>query len=396
MASDTSAESKQWYFDHAAPGVYLQDTFRLPQRSMFATGVPIFIGLVSDPSPEIQEEKVPAPHMLSLWGHFGLHIGTPTDDCWLAYAVRGFFENGGGWCYVLVLKDNSIGSMEEGLAIVAQMNTVDLVCAPDLVRDRSTAFDLQQMLIIHCETAGDRFAILDSRVGDSKEDVWNQWRAIDGKNGAIYYPWVRVQGFGGKTALVPPCGYVVGVYARTDHSRGVHKAPANEVLQGVLGLERSISDDDQAFLNSNRVNCLRFFPGRGIRVWGARTLSGSDEWTYVNVRRLFLTAVRWMDWHMGFAIFEPNDATLWARIERVLNHYFLKVYRQGALKGHNPGEAFYVKCDAETNPPQVREAGLVVTEVGLAPAVPYEFVVVRLIHGASGVTISGPFRPEQT
>ena len=175
----------------------------------------------------------------------------------------------------------------------------------------------------------------------------------------------------------------------------MHKAPANEVLQGVVGLERLLSNDDQAFLNPKRVNCLRSFPGRGIRVWGARTLSGDDAWTYVNVRRLFLTAVRWVDWNMGAVVFEPNDARLWARIERDLNSYFLEVYRRGALKGRSPQEAFYVKCNAQTNPPEVRELGQVVTEVGLAPAVPYEFVVVRLIHGASGVSISGPVRPEQ-
>jgi hypothetical protein len=116
---------------------------------------------------------------------------------------------------------------------------------------------------------------------------------------------------------------------------------------------------------------------------------------YVNVRRVFLTAVRWIEWHMGDVAFEPNDSTLWARIERELKVYFLQVYRHGALKGRTPQEAFYVRCNAETNPPELRDLGQVVTEIGLAPALPYEFVVVRLIHGASGVSISGPIRPEQ-
>ena len=398
MGSGTSLENKNWYFENEAPGVYLQDTFRLPRRSTFSTGVPVFLGLMPNPSNLIQQELKESKyvaHMLSLWGHFGPYIGNPSQDCWLAYAVRGFFENGGRRCFVVVLKDDSMQSLENGLQAISHMNTVDLVCVPDLVRNRDTAFDLQQLVVNHCETAGDRFAILDSRLGDSRDDVWKQWSAIDGRNGAIYYPWVKVHGFEARTALVPPSGYVAGVYARTDDARGVHKAPANEVLQGVLGLEWLLSHDDQAFLNPKRVNCIRSFPGRGIRVWGARTLSGDDAWTYVNVRRLFLTAVRWINWHMGFAVFEPNDARLWARIERQLNRYFLKVYRQGALKGRTPQEAFYVKCNAQTNPREFQDLGLVVTEVGLAPAVPYEFVVVRLIHGASGVTISGPFRPEQ-
>jgi phage tail sheath protein FI len=195
--------------------------------------------------------------------------------------------------------------------------------------------------------------------------------------------------------LVPPSGHVAGIYARTDATRGVHKAPANEVIEGVLRLERNITNADQDYLNPKRVNCLRSFPGRGIRVWGARTLGLYDAWTYVNVRRVFLTAVRWINWHMGAVVFEPNDAKLWARIERDLNTYFIEQYRKGALKGRSPQESFYVKCNAETNPPELRESGQVITEIGLAPANPYEFVVVRLIHGASGVSISGPIRPEQ-
>ncbi|MGO9272719.1 MAG: phage tail sheath subtilisin-like domain-containing protein [Terriglobia bacterium] len=120
---------------------------------------------------------------------------------------------------------------------------------------------------------GDRFAILDSRPGDSPERVWQQWWSINGKNGALYYPWIKVRGFQGGYLLVPPCGHVAGVYARTDRWPGMHKAPANEILEGVVDLERQLTDADQADLNPKRINCLRSFPGRGIRVWGARTLS---------------------------------------------------------------------------------------------------------------------------
>lgn len=395
MGKGTSAQDKNPFLSYGAPDVYLERVFQLPRRTEFLTGVPAFLGCV--PGSELSSKELkPIPHMLSLWAHFTRYIvPRPAQDCWLAYAVRGFFENGGRRCYVVVLKDGSAESLQEGLQAIADHNSIDLICTPDTVRDREAAFELQQLVVSHCELAGDRFAILDSRLGDSKEHVWEQWSAIDGKNGALYYPWLRVHGFDGGAALVPPCGYVAGVYARTDISRGVHKAPANEVLQGVLQVERLLSNEDQAFLNPKRVNCIRSFPGRGIRVWGARTLSGNDAWTYVNVRRIFLTAVRWIDWHMGDVVFEPNDATLWARIERELNVYFLGVYRKGGLKGRTPEEAFYVKCNAKTNPPELQDLGQVVTEVGLAPAVPYEFVVVRLIHGASGVTISGPVRPEQ-
>jgi phage tail sheath protein FI len=183
------------------------------------------------------------------------------------------------------------------------------------------------------------------------------------------------------------------VYARTDQRIGVHKAPANDVLQGVLDLEVNLTDAQQDRLNPEGINCLRAFPGRGIRVWGARTLSRDPAWTYVNVQRLFLTAGRWIERNMSSAVFEPNDPRLWARVGRELTAYFNDLLRRGALRGRTPQEAFYVKCDAETNPPEVRDAGMVVTEIGLAPALPGEFVVLRVIHGASGVSIAGPLRP---
>jgi len=400
MSKGTPEQYDKPFHGYQVPDVYLEDTYQLPRHEEFLTGVPAFLGVVPKPSKLIREAKKLQSHMLSLWAHFFSFIGEPTNDCWLAYAVRGFFENGGERCYVVVLRDRSAASLEDGLQVIAHQHTIDLVCAPDLVKDREKAFDLQQQLVDHCETTGDRFAILDSRLGDSNEHLWQQWSAINGSNGAIYCPWVKVHplddSHDGRSVTVPPCGYVAGVYSRTDYGRGVHKAPANEVLQGVLGLERHLTDEDQAFLNPKRVNCIRSFPGRGIRVWGARTLSNDNNWMYVNVRRLFLTAIRWIEWHMKGVVFEPNDTRLWSEIERELTGYFLEVYQSGALQGATPQAAFYVKCDAETNPPELRELGQVVTEIGLAPAVPYEFIVVRLIHGASGVSISGPLRPEQT
>jgi phage tail sheath protein FI len=334
--------------------------------------------------------------MLSLWSQFEHHLESPAPRSYLAYSIRGFFENGGERCYAVPLKDNSTRSLEDGLQAIEDLNTIDLVCAPELVKDKEGAFEHQQMVANHCEMMGDRFAILDSRLGDTADQVWEQWSEIDGKDGAIYYPWVKVRGFQGGFELVPPCGHVAGVYARTDQKRGVHKAPANEALEGVVGLERLLTNRDQDYLNPRRVNCLRAFPGRGIRVWGARTLSGQPAWTYVNVRRIFLTAARWINWNMQDVVFESNDAKLWARIERELTTYFNDQFLAGALKGRTPQEAFYVKCNAETNPPESRNLGRVVTEIGLSPTIPYEFVVVRLIHGEKGVTISGPDSPEQS
>ena len=381
------------YFDRKAPGVYREDEFRLPTRTLFTTGVPAFLGVVPLPRDSAFKDKAV---MLTLWAQVEKHFDQRVPHCDLAYAVRGFFENGGKGCYVVPLKATTESELKRGLDLIGALETIDLVCAPDLtsIPSRDAAFKLQQVVVKHCETVGDRFAILDSRRGDGSDNVWEQWSSIDGANGALYYPWVRVHDFRGELTLVPPCGHVAGVYSRTDQTRGVHKAPANEIVEGVVDLERNLSNDDQDYLNPRRVNCLRSFPGRGIRIWGARTLSGQPGWTYVNVRRLFLTAVRWINWHMRDVTFEQNNFSLWARIERELKTYFMDLYLAGALKGDTPQEAFYVKCNAETNPPELRDTNQVVTEIGLAPMVPFEFVIVRLIHGASGVSILGPTRPE--
>lgn len=389
MADNRVAVSED-YFEKRHPGVYREEKFGSARRLGFTTGVPAFLGPVSPQ--QGKTAKCYQPIMLSLWSQFQHQVGRPRHDSFLAYAVKGFFENGGDRCYVVLLEDNFLISLMKGLQAIEPLNTIDLVCTPDLVKDHEGAFYSQQVVVNHCESMGDRFAILDTRIGDHDQQVYDQWSEIDGANGAIYYPWVKVPGFDGGYNLVPPCGHVAGVYARTDRRRGVHKAPANEVLAGLVDLERILTNRDQDEFNKRRINCLRSFPGRGIRVWGARTLSGLTEWTYVNVRRLFLTAVRWIHWNMQDVIFEPNDPRLWARIERELTGYFNAQFRAGALKGESPREAFYVKCDAETNPPELLERGQVVTEIGLSPTIPFEFVVVRLIHGARGVTIIGPVR----
>ena len=381
------------YFQTGHPGVYLEDTFGPARQAPFVTGVPAFLGCAPEASRRDSVNRI-QPILLSLWSQFHHQVGRHPGS-FLPYAVRGFFENGGRGCYVVPLEDFSFQSLADGLEAIESLSTIDLVCAPDLFRNPELMFECQQVIVNHCETLGDRFAVLDSRLADRREKVWEQWSDIDGKNGAIYYPWIRVRGLENGFELVPPCGHVAGVIARTDRLRGVHKAPANEVLEGVLDLECHLSNRDQDDFNRRRVNCIRSFAGRGIRVWGARTLSGQPEWTYVNVRRLFLTAARWIAWNMEDVVFETADSRLWARIERELTTYFMEQFRAGALKGATPREAFYVKCDAETNPPEMRDAGQVVTEIGLAPTIPYEFVVVRLIHGARGVTITGPSRPAE-
>lgn len=306
----------------------------------------------------------------------------------------------------------------EGLAALEPLCAIDLVCTPDIMRapppmnwtndpcapdtihsplsenlpppSSDSVLAMQSAVLEHCHRLGDRFAILDSRPHANEQQVHNQRQGLNGASAALYYPWVRVQDDSYlKSAFVPPCGHIAGVYARSDQKIGVYKAPANEVLNDVLELQVNLTNHQQGPLNEVGINCLRTFPGRGIFVWGARTLSHDPEWTYVNVRRLFLTVIRWIERNMLEVVFEPNDASLWSRIKRDLTDYFNDLFRQGALKGSTAEEAFYVKCDEDTNPPQVREAGQVITEIGLAPIDPAEFIIVTIIYGTTGVTISG-------
>ena len=365
-----------------APGVYVQDAFGEPHQAVFATGVPVFLGTMEHARRAVGKGEEPKLQMLSLWSQFGTYVGPQYKGCMLASAVKGFFANGGHWCYVVVLRDRSMESLDAGLLAISRVNTLDLVCAPDL--GGKDFIEQQQRVVDHCDEMGDRFAILDSRPEMPRDGAWEQWSCLGGRNAALYYPWVKVHGFNGELETVPPCGHVAGVYSRSDRGTGVHKAPANEALEGVVDLDRRLTSRDQDWLNPKGINCLRSFPGRGIRVWGARTLSGQPDWMYVNVRRLFLTAARWIDWNLLEMSFEPNDARLWSRIERKLGEYFTEQYRLGALKGTRVEDAFYVKCDGETNPAETRALGQVVTEIGLAPATPFEFVVVRLIRGARG------------
>jgi phage tail sheath protein FI len=171
-------------------------------------------------------------------------------------------------------------------------------------------------------------------------------------------------------------------------------------MEGVYDLDQPLTDQDQGDMDpAGVVNCLRAFPGRGIRVWGAHTVNGHQDWRYVNVRRLFLTFARWLNAEMLDIIYEPNDRFLYARIRRELTNYLEKLFRAGALKGGAPEEAYYVRCDQTTTPDYIREMGRVIAEVGMAPAVPAEFIVVRVAYGAGQVDIQraeGPLKGEET
>ena len=384
---------------YRAPGVYREEVFLQPAVSL-PTGVPGFVGFFTARKPDDE----PAADLAINSAIFLQRKEEFTDqfvgeiEGYLREAVIGFFENGGTRCYVVRADPNKDRetALKESLEALAPVDDLDLVAVPDGMTlrlpnqqlDRDAVIRVQRAVLKHCATHGDRLAILAALPGQSTQSVKNQREQITANqkeplNGALYYPWLK----NAEGRLVPPCGHVAGIFARRDRDRGVFKAPANEEIRDTLDLEVSVDNVIQAQLNPEGINCLRAFPGRGIRVWGARTLSRDANWRYVSVRRLFLTLGRWLERNLSWATFEPNSPQLWVRIQREVSAYLTQLWQAGALQGQTPEQAFYVKCDAETNPPEGREAGQVVTEIGLAAGSPAEFIIVRIIHRAGTTEI---------
>ncbi len=284
----------------------------------------------------------------------------------------------------------------EGLEIAEDAT---MVCCPDLMAayesgllDKEGVKAVQTAMIAHCERMGDRMAILDPLPGLSPQEV-KKWREVesnfDSKFAALYYPWIKVSGADGRAIAVPPCGHMAGIFARNDNERGVHKAPANEVIRGALEAANPVTKGEQDTLNPIGVNCIRSFTGRGIRVWGARTLSSDPAWRYVSVRRLFNYVEKSIERGTQWIVFEPNDSELWAKVRRDVGAFLTGVWRSGALFGLTTSEAFFVKCDAETNPPDVRDRGQLIIEVGIAPVKPAEFVIFRLSQFSESGAVGG-------
>ncbi|MFF9688452.1 phage tail sheath family protein [Streptomyces sp. NPDC014623] len=285
-----------------------------------------------------------------------------------------------------------------GFGGLETIDEITMVAVPDLMSsyergdiDDEGVRTVQLAVISHCEQMGDRVAVLDTPPGLSAQQV-RTWRndeaGYDSRYATLYYPWVRVfDPATGRNSTVPPSGHVAGVWARSDAERGVHKAPANEVIRGAVDLALRLSKGEQDLLNPIGVNCVRAFPGRGIRIWGARTLSSDPAWRYLNVRRLFnyleesiLLGTQWV-------VFEPNDDRLWSSIRRNVSAFLTEEWRRGALFGRTAAEAFYVKCDRDNNPQESIDQGRVVCEIGVSPVKPAEFVVFRLAQFSDSTSL---------
>ena len=285
-------------------------------------------------------------------------------------------------------------SQRSGLEGLEVTEDVTMVACPDLMSafqagqlDADGVKAVQLAMISHCERMKNRMAIIDPLPGLNPQSA-KKWREkdtnYDSMFAAAYYPWIKVDGPDSKPIEIPPCGHMAGVWARNDNERGVHKAPANEVVRGALSAVTEVTKGEQDTLNPIGVNCIRTFTGRGVRVWGARTLSSDPAWRYVSVRRLFNYVEESIERGTQWVVFEPNDMGLWARVRRDVGAFLTGVWRDGMLFGATPAQAFFVKCDEQTNPPDVRDRGQLIIEVGMAPVKPAEFVIFRFSQYAGG------------
>jgi hypothetical protein len=369
------------------------------------------------------------PVFITNWSQFTNTFGDFRNSQYLAHSVYGFFNNGGIRCFVTNVGPHPAGLDEQGapapagdkkaeekkpaapadpkdvqrklngmfigedkgpnnrtgLKTFEEVDDIQLVCAPGM-----TDPAIQDAVLTHCELKKNRFAVFDSTEVIEGGGVDKIVKPRDSKYGSFYFPWIEVYDPERGNIFVPPTGHMVGIYARADTERGVHKAPANEIVRGALGLKYSISRGEQDILNPKGINCIRDFSrrGRGIRVWGARTVSSDASWRYINVRRLFIMIEESIDIGMQWAVFEPNDHRLWKKITRDVSAFLFRIWRTGALFGLSPEEAFYVKCDAETNPVETIDAGQVITEIGLCPVKPAEFVIFRIGQWQSGSDVA--------
>ncbi|WDO11319.1 phage tail sheath subtilisin-like domain-containing protein (plasmid) [Streptomyces murinus] len=321
------------------------------------------------------------------------------ESC-LAEAVMGFFSNGGASCYIVPIPKATtawVPALTGLLQELEKVGDVSMVAVPDMhlfvppdTREDPAAAAAKAMgalaapVVSHCEKMGDRVAVLappfgltadKSLTAKEMETFRGSLSVGDNKDFAtLYYPWVKAPGVEGTARFVPPVGHICGVWAATDNSRGVFKAPANVSLAYATDLATILSDDEQGSLNDSGVNCLRSFPGRPLMVWGARTLSDDRDWKYLNVRRLVCFLADSIKQSTAWAVFEPNDERLWSTLRHSVSSFLKDQWRQGALQGAIAEDAFSVKCDAGNNPSESVDLGEVHLDIYVAPVRPAEFV----------------------
>jgi len=364
------------------PGIYTQEiTVSTKPIEDISTSTTGFLG---------ETEKGPTkPTLISSWIEyqqiFGGFFGT---NKYLPYAVQGFFLNGGKKCYISKVTSSSgaVGLLDyvgnpgqnTGLAGFEAIDDISIVYVPNA----QAISGLADALIDHCERLKDRFAIIDSLKGQTP---FNLTKPRSTSYAALYCPWINIiDTVTASTRLIPPGGHIAGIYARNDFERGVHKAPANQIVQGIVSLERAITYSEQSRLNIQGINCIRAFTGKGILVWGVRTLSSDPEWKYINVRRLLMYLQKSIHKGTQWATFEHNNETTWAKVRQSIINFLIQTWQNGALMGAKPEDAFFVKCDRTTMTQNDLDNNRLIIQVGIAPVKPAEFQIIRIMQQTTG------------
>lgn len=270
--------------------------------------------------------------------------------------------------------DNGAGK-RSGIQAFLDNDNVSIIAVPGI-----TDPNVQLMLVAHCENTASRFAVLDiPRDAKKIDDVTAHRDIFDTNYAALYHPWLMVfDPLDKRNIAIPPSGSMLGIYARSDNTRGVHKAPANEVVRACVGLDCQFNKGEQDILNPKGVNLIRSFPGMGIRVWGARTATSNPSWKYINVRRLFIFIEESIKANTNWAVFEPNDEVLWVRVKRTIEVFLTGMWRDGSLAGTSPDEAFFVNIGHDTMSQDDIDNGRLICVIGVAPVKPAEFVIFRI------------------
>lgn len=380
---------------YRTPGVYVEELHgRSPPITGVSTSTVAFIGLTRRGPFAVAR----TPRALSSFAEFERVYGglavlslTPKTN-FVAHAARVFFDEGGRKLVIARVKpatrwrSPTIADWQDALDALARLPEVSIVAAPGSTEQGQLAGEIQTRLLAHAESSqAYRFAVLDVPQGKTPLEALDYRKNFDSQAAAIYYPWVSVApaaAVSGPTAspaasVFPPSGFVCGIYVRTDLERGVFKPPANEIIRSAVGLERQFNIANQETLNSGGVNCLRHFPGRGYRVWGARTLSADPEWKYVNVRRYLTYLEQSIVQGTPWVAFEPNAANLWAKVKSVVSDFLHSEWTAGALAGDMPQHAFFVRCDPTTMTQDDLSAGRLICQIGVAVVRPSEFAILR-------------------
>lgn len=370
-----------------APGVYFENITPAGPIAGVGTSVAALIGVVKT----VADEQVGVPVSVTNWSAYVSLFGDYDAGKPMPFAVRGFFENGGTQAFIVPLKTVDLEAVKAATAALSRVEEVSLVCLPGVVDPA-----VQGEILRHCDQLTDRFAILDGDPDPSLQQA-GKLKTQRGKLdsalgfGALYWPQIMVPdpaSTKGDLVAVAPSGHIAGVMARSDAAVGVHKAPANEVVKGALGVSTLLNDTEQGDLNRLNINAIRMFPGRPPVVWGARTLTADTNWRYVNVRRLVCYIEDSLRSGLRWAVMQPNNLSLWKGLDRSITDFLTRIWQSGALFGATAAEAFYVKIDEELNPESVRSLGQVFVEIGIAPTRPAEYVVLRLGLWDGGATIS--------